>query len=253
MPLGPYTNRTVAHVSWYGFFKLVGKGLGYSLARIDVTGRENIPRSGPFFLIPNHQSVLDPILVQAVCPRTVHSFTKSTQFASPVFRWLLPRLNAIPTRRYRVDPQVVRVALRLVEEGRGIGIYPEGERSWDGSLQPLRRGTVRLLLKAGAPVVPCGVVGSYDVWPRWSRRPRRCGVSIRFGKPLHFGKHDEKSDRERALDGAIARLARALEDLVGPDQPSGATAGLSGSPSPDGGFVTRPPKGAKTGALAPEL
>ena len=235
-------------MSWYGFFKLVGLGLGHSLARIEVTGREHVPAEGPFFLIPNHQSVLDPILVQAVCPRTVHSFTKSTQFGSSVFRWLLPRLHAIPTRRYRVDPQVVRVALRLVEDGEGIGIYPEGERSWDGSLQPLRRGTVRLLLKAGAPVIPCAVVGSYDVWPRWSRRPRRCRVSIRFGEPIQFGRHDRREDREKALDGAIARLAKALEDLGGPDHPAGAPV----APGSGGTRIGRPTKPGR-GTLAPEL
>lgn len=226
-------------MSWYSFFKVVGLGLGHTLARIEVEGRENIPKEGPFFLIPNHQSVLDPVLVQAMCPRPVHSFTKSTQFGSPVFRWLLPRLNAIPTRRYRVDPQVVRVALRLVEAGEAIGIYPEGERSWDGSLQPLRRGTVRLLLKAGAPVVPCGVIGSYDVWPRWSRRPRRCRVRIRFGEPIDFGRHDTREDREKALTAAIDLLSGALSALRDPDHPLGAPSGrrLKGSPKRTAGTL----------------
>ena len=48
-----------------------------------------------------------------------------------------------------------------------MGVFPEGERSWDGRLQPLRSGTIRLLLKAGVPVIPCGMVGIYEVFPRW--------------------------------------------------------------------------------------
>ncbi|MGI9626203.1 MAG: lysophospholipid acyltransferase family protein [Longimicrobiales bacterium] len=214
-------------MTWYSFFKLIGRGIGFAAARTEVEGVENLPRKGGFFLIPNHQSVLDPILVQANCPRPVHSFTKSTQFSSPTFRWLLPRVNAIPARRYRVDPQVVRVALRLVERGEVVGIYPEGERSWDGSIQPLRRGTVRLLLKAGVPVVPCGVVGSYDVWPRWSKKPRRCRVRIRFGEPIDFGRHDTKQDREMALEAATRRLSEALQALNDPDHP--ATAPIGGT------------------------
>jgi len=140
--------------------------------------------------------------------------TKSTQFASPFMRWLLPRIGGFPTRRYRVDPQTVRVALRELGRGRGVGIYPEGERSWDGTLQPLRKGTMRLLLKAGVPIVPCGISGSYDVWPRWSRRPRRCRVQIRFGEPIVFGPHDERAAREAAVPAATAHLERALKRLT---------------------------------------
>ena len=150
-------------MTWYEFFRPVAKGISV-VVRPKIEGRENIPRQGPFFLIANHQSVLDPILIQANCPRIVHSFTKSTQFSSgAVARWLLPRINAIPTRRYRVDPQVVRTALRLLEEGEAVCIYPEGERSWDGLLQPLRRGTVRLILKGrrgGGSLRRVGVVPS---------------------------------------------------------------------------------------------
>lgn len=211
-------------MSWYELVKPVAKGLSVAMTRLAVEGRENIPRQGPFFLIANHQSVLDPILVQANCPRPVHSLTKSSQFSSgTVFAWFLLRINAIPTRRYRVDPQVVRTVLRLLERGEAVCIYPEGERSWDGTLQPLRRGTVRLILKAGVPVIPCGVKDSFNAWPRWSRRPRRCRVVLRFGPPMHFGRHDTRAEREAALDAAVARLAQALAELSG--QPAGSAVG----------------------------
>jgi 1-acyl-sn-glycerol-3-phosphate acyltransferase len=182
-------------------------GLG---VRLEVSGLENVPASGPFILVANHQSVLDPILVQSVCPRHLHTFTKSTQFSSRLFRWVLVRVNGIPTRRYRVDPQVVRVALRRLEAGAGVGIYPEGERSWDGTLQPFRQGTVRFLLKAGVPIVPCGLDGSYDVWPRWSRRLRRRRVRLRFGKPLHWATLGTRPERDAALPQAAEALKEAL-------------------------------------------
>ncbi|MEZ4414682.1 MAG: lysophospholipid acyltransferase family protein [Gemmatimonadota bacterium] len=193
------------------------------LAKVDVEGREHIPRQGPFFLIPNHQSVLDPLIVQALCRRTVFSMTKSTQFSSKLMRWLLPRIGAFPVRRYRIDAQAVRTVLRLIEEGQGVGIYPEGERSWDGQLQPLRRGTIRVLLKAGVPIIPVGIAGSYDVWPRWSRRPRRCRVRLRYGEPIVFGPHADRRAREAALPAARKRLEAALRELV--DETSGAREG----------------------------
>ncbi len=202
-------------MSWYAFFRLLMVPFVHLVARLEVKGRENIPESGPFILVANHQSVLDPIIVQVICPRPLHTLTKSTQFGGGIFRWMLPRVNAIPTRRYRIEPQAVRVVLRRLVEGRAVGIYPEGERSWDGRLQTLRRGTVRLLLKAGVPVIPCGVQGSYDVWPRWSRSVRRRRVRLTFGEALRWPAMDDREERNAALEGADRLLRERLSTLSG--------------------------------------
>lgn len=200
-------------LSWYAFLRIVAKGLVALGVRMEVEGLENIPDTGPFFLVGNHQSVLDPIIIQGACPRPVHTFTKSTQFSGAFRRWLTTRVNGIPTRRYRIDPQVVRVALRRLSEGKAVGVYPEGERSWDGTLQPFRQGTVRLLLKAGVPVVPCGISGSYDVWPRWSRKIRRRRAVVRFGAPIRWPAMRDRRERDAALPAATEALRQALFDL----------------------------------------
>lgn len=199
--------------AWYGFFKGISRICAAFLTRLEVRGLSNVPREGPFILVANHQSLLDPVLVQVVCPRPLHTLTKSTKFLTPGFGWLLPRVNAIPTRRYRVDTQAVRMVLRRLSQGEGVGIYPEGERSWDGVLQPLRRGTVRLLLGAGVPVVPCGISGAYDVWPRWSWRIKRRRVVLSFGQVLEWPALRTRAAREEALPGAMEALTRALNDL----------------------------------------
>ncbi|HEX7090214.1 MAG TPA: lysophospholipid acyltransferase family protein [Longimicrobiales bacterium] len=180
---------------------------------MDVRGEENVPRVGPFLLISNHQSVLDPILIQTFCPRPLHTMAKSTQFASPPMRWLMTRLNSFPVRRFETDPQAVRTALRRLEQGHGVGIYIEGERSWDGELQPPRLGTVRLILRAGVPVVPAAIAGSYDAWPRWAAGLRRADVAIRFGEPLRWPAM-RRAEREANLQHAAARIMAALADLL---------------------------------------
>ncbi|HEX7049509.1 MAG TPA: lysophospholipid acyltransferase family protein [Longimicrobiales bacterium] len=185
---------------------------------LDVRGLGNVPADGPFLLVANHQSILDPILIQTVCPRPIHTMAKSTQFASPFFAWLMPRLLSFPVRRYQVDPQAVRIALRHLGAGRAVGIYVEGERSWDGRLQPPRLGTIRLVLKAGVPVVPCGISGSYDVWPRWGRGPRRAPVRISFGAPLRFPQYDRRGDRDAVLPEVADRIMRALADEIAPTE-----------------------------------
>ena len=191
--------------------------------KLRVEGKENVPRKGGVLFLMNHQSMLDPILVHSLSPRLVFSMTKSTQFRKPFMRFLLRNLGGFPTRRYQVDPQAVRVALRYLEEGRAVGIFPEGERSWDARLQPLRRGTVRLVLKAGVPVVPIGVIGAYDVWPRWGKFKwlkipftDRVPVTVRFGEPLEFGAHDSREEREARLEETMETLTRALEEVSRP-------------------------------------
>lgn len=184
-------------------------------ADLRVEGLHHVPSSGPFFLLPNHQSVLDPLLIQSICPRKIHSMTKSTQFGHPVFRTFLAGMGAFPVRRYRVDPQAVRVLLRLLDEGKGVCVYPEGERSWDGALQPFRRGTLRVALRAGVPLIPVGVSGTYDLMPRWLKRPRPgVAVRLRFGEPIRLTAIRDRGVRERRLPdferrimGEISRLA----------------------------------------------
>jgi 1-acyl-sn-glycerol-3-phosphate acyltransferase len=218
---------------WYPLFKNICWGLTRSLARISVEGVENVPSTGPFILVFNHQSILDPLIAQSHCPRTVHSMTKSTQFAHPLFRWLVPRVAGFPVRRYRVDPQAVRTTLRFLDEGRAVGIYPEGERSWDGALQPLRRGTIKLLLKSGVPIVPCGIQGSFDVWPRWAGRPRRASVAVRFGEPILLGRFDDREARNRAVPWATAIVSEALKRLSGEGTGGDDEAAGSGTVHPE--------------------
>lgn len=200
----------------YRFVRALVRGLVLPWIRIEVEGLRNVPDDGPCLLLPNHQSVLDPLVVQAVVERSVATMTKSTQFSSPAFREILRRCEAFPVRRYRIDPHAVRMVLRRLEAGMAVCIYPEGERSWDGRLQPFRPGTLRVMLRAGAPVVPVGIDGMYDVWPRWRSVPRlRRRVCIRFGRPLTFGPHADRVAREAALPEAEGRLREALLELSG--------------------------------------
>ncbi len=188
------------------------------LAPIQVSGTENLPRTGGALLLPNHQSALDPFVVQAWCPRRVRSMTKSTQFASAFMGWIVPRLGGFPARRYRVDPQSVRTVLRLLDDGECVCIYPEGERSWDGRLQPFRRGTLRVALRAmqdGIPVIPVGLDGLFDLLPRWGRlRRQRDPLHVRFGAALTAPEGLGHTPDRAARAAALPELERALRTTL---------------------------------------
>lgn len=188
------------------------------LPSMTVVGRHHVPQSGPCIVVSNHQSVLDPILIQSFCARPLHTMAKSTQFGVPLIGWLMrEHLLAFPVRRYQIDPQAVRVALRRLEAGRAVGVYVEGERSWDGKLQPPRLGALRLLLWAGVPVIPCAISGSYDVWPRWGSGLHRAPVRIAFGAPVPLPRLQDRRAREGALDATGAAVMGALRSLLTPE------------------------------------
>lgn len=216
-------------MSWYRFAQRLVRTLWPLVGRLDVEGLENIPEEGPFLLIANHQSYLDPVLIQAVVRRPVYTMAKSTEFSNPLTAPVLKSLNSFPVRRFEIDPQAVRLALRYLEAGKGVGIYIEGERSWDGRLQPPRLGTIRLILKSGAPVIPCGISGAYDAWPRWSRM-RRGSVRIRFGPPIRYPALHLRTDREARLDEAkesIMATIAELAEVARADRPEAEGEGLS--------------------------
>ncbi len=188
--------------------------------KIRFEGEENVPKNGPFFLVLSHQSDLDSLLLHTFCPRLIFTLAKSSVFRTRFMAWLAPRVGAVPTRRYQIDPQAVRTVLRLVQRGEGVGVFAEGERSWDSGLQPLRGGTIRLLLKAGIPVIPCGLVGTYEVLPRWGHMNwfkvgfGREPVTIRYAEPIHFGRHDDRASREQARPAATIRIETALQAVM---------------------------------------
>src|SRR5690625_4444670 len=159
-------------MSFYRFCQYLVRTVAPLFGGLEVRGKENVPTSGPFFLLANHQSTLDPVLIQTACPRPIHTMAKSTQFTNKPLAQIMFLLHSYPVRRYQVDPQAVRYTLRIIERGEPVGIYIEGERTWDGRLQEPRPGTARLILKAGAPVVPCTIDGSFDAWPRWDSKPQ---------------------------------------------------------------------------------
>jgi 1-acyl-sn-glycerol-3-phosphate acyltransferase len=184
--------------------------------RVRIVGADSVPTTGGVLLVLNHRSLLDAAVSQIACPRPVRAMTKSTEFRRPLVARLLTLVGAFPVRRYRVDPQAVRTVLRCLARGEVVAIYAEGERSWDGRLQPFRRGTLRLLLGAGAPIVPCALEGTYEAWPRWSRRIARANVTVRFGQPFSLGHHRGRAAREAALPEAERVLTHALFSLGAP-------------------------------------
>jgi glycerol-3-phosphate dehydrogenase (NAD(P)+) len=152
--------------------------------RLQRTGREHLPRSGPLLLAANHRSFLDPFVIGTLVRRPVYYMAKRELFEKRWQAWLLNGLGAFPVDRGASDAEAIATARAILERGDCVVLFPEGTRVRPGPLGAPRRGVGRLALETGAPVAPVAVIGSEDVRRGWLIRPRK--VRLRVGRPLRF-------------------------------------------------------------------
>lgn len=180
--------------------------------RLRSHGTRSIPRVGGLVLVANHQSHLDPPTIGCALPhRHIVPIARMGLFKNPVLGWLITRLNSISINEKEGDAVAIRRAVRELQSGRCILIFPEGARSPNGEVQPFKRGTWLLLSRAKCPVVPVAIDGAFDAWPRHRRLPRvwRQRLAVRFGDPIAF----ETLER-LGSDGAMATLAEQVGGLL---------------------------------------
>ncbi|HEY3099581.1 MAG TPA: lysophospholipid acyltransferase family protein [Methylomirabilota bacterium] len=184
-----------------------------TLWRVEGHGAHHVPTTGPVLLVSNHSSVLDPPFVGGVTPRQLWFLAKAELFTIPGFGRLIRALNARPVRREGADAAALRAALRVLEGGGALLVFPEGTRGDEGVLREAKPGAALLAVLTGAPVVPVFVRGSGRAWPRGRSLPRPAKVVVTFGPPLRFerpagaGKKEYYDAVSRDMMAAIARLS----------------------------------------------
>ena len=171
--------------------------------KLEVRGLQHLPMTGPCLLIANHQSYLDPLLLNSIVPRMVHPMAKSTQFKG-LLGFMMSHVYTFPVRRYQTDPQAARSVLRRLAAGHAIMIYIDRESTWDGRLQPFRRGVLKLIQRAGVPVIPVRIEGAYEAMPRWDKKVERGTVRIEFQKPLVIAANESIAAVGERLHSALA-------------------------------------------------
>lgn len=229
----------------YAILKPLTVALLKLLFRLEGRGTEHVPPTGPVLVVCNHSSVLDPPLIGAVAPRPVSFLAKAELFAIPLFGRLIRALNARPVRREGADAAALRTALRVLESGAALLVFPEGTRAdQEGQLRAARAGAGMLAVLSGAQVVPAYIRGSGRAWPRGRTLPRPTRIVVTFGPPLRFPQRADIPRKEsydaasREMMAAIARLkdaATAGEPVaVSPREGSRAVgrAGAGGASAP---------------------
>jgi len=206
-----------------------------ALFRLTARGRERVPRTGAVLLVSNHSSVLDPAIVGGVAPRPICFMAKAELFEIPLFGGLIRRLNARPVRREGADASALRAALRALQDGNALLVFPEGTRGPEGELRPGKAGAGMLAVLSGAPVVPVYISGSGRAWPRGRRLPRPARVTVWFGEPLSFPERQGRS-RKEAYEAASQAMMTAIGQLKDRVQ-TGDEVGAGGAVLPSSKYI----------------
>ena len=151
-----------------------------------VEGAEHMPADGPCVIAANHASYVDPIVLWMACPRHVRFIVDREQYRRPLVHWVAVRAGAIPVENNPRELGSLRRALLALKQGSVLGIFPEGGRSDDGSLKTGKPGAALLALRAGVPLLPAGIVGTFAAYSRHHRFPRPGPVLVRFGEPVNL-------------------------------------------------------------------
>jgi 1-acyl-sn-glycerol-3-phosphate acyltransferase len=194
------------------------------LFRPSISGAENIPESGPAILVSNHISTGDTFLLPAMMKRRLTFPAKIELFHARSVRgrivsWFLKAVGQLPMDRSggRASATSMEGVLGVLRRGDLLGIYPEGTRSPDGRLYKGKTGVARLVLQAGVPVVPVGMIDTRWVPSRFFNIPIMRRPKIRVGEPMDFSAYAEAGNDRDVLRWITDEIMNAVMELSGQD------------------------------------
>ncbi|MFD3487209.1 MULTISPECIES: lysophospholipid acyltransferase family protein [unclassified Streptomyces] len=192
------------------------------LFRPRIEGLEHIPADGAAILAGNHLSFSDHFLMPAIIRRRITFLAKAEYFTGPGIKGRLTAgffrgVGQIPVDRSgkEAGQAAIREGLGVLGKGELLGIYPEGTRSHDGRLYKGKVGVAVMAIRAQVPVVPCAMVGTFEIQPPGQKIPSIKRVTIRFGEPLDFSRYAGLENQKAAVRAVTDEIMYAILGLSG--------------------------------------
>ena len=187
-----------------------------------VTGADNIPKQGAVILASNHLSFVDSVFLPICIGRDMVFLAKSEYFTTKgikgwATKWFMKGTGMLPIDRSggKASEASLNTGLRVLAEGRVLGIYPEGTRSPDGKLYRGRTGIARMVLESGVPVVPVAMIDTEKVMPIGAKWPKMRRPGIIIGKPLDFSRFQGMEGDRFILRAVTDEIIYELAGLSG--------------------------------------
>ncbi len=209
------SRRRLVHLGSEALLRTTVKPFVRMLWRPVLINPEALLPAGPCFFYGNHSNMLDPFILNVFVRwgQATAGVMTQERLRKGLAAFCLKGIGLLPTRKRIAEPQLIRRLYRLLDEGRGVVIYPEGGQRWDGRPMPWIEATAKLFIKCGVPVYPVRTHGSYLGWPRWASYPRPARIQVEIMPPLTF-------ERRTPLAEALTRLKAPIadpDDAVAPE------------------------------------
>lgn len=175
------------------------------LFRAEVIDPHLVPAEGPVILCSNHRSLLDPPLVACYLNRQVKFMAKAELFAVPGFSWLIRTLGAFPVQRGGMSMETMKTAIRVLQEGHVLVVFPEGTRQKSGKLGEGKKGAASMALRSGAKIVPVAMIGDYKPFRR---------MKIVYGQPIDAAAAVADLPPAERSDALTARIMKEIGELL---------------------------------------
>ena len=178
--------RSALFIYWWDFSSFLCELYIRLFHRIKVVGFSRVPESGPLILVSNHQSYFDPMINNALASKRPYTgIAGSHLIRFKPFGLLLKSYGTVFISASAGDKGPLKVALGELKKGRTVLIYPEGSRTPNGLVQPFERGLLLLIRRSKATVLPVGIDGAFNVWPKGRALPRLSGrIAVVGGVPI---------------------------------------------------------------------
>ena len=205
---------------FYGFCKIVLWIFFRVRYGLQVRGQDQVPARGAFILASNHISYLDPPLLGAACGRRLSFMARTSLFGHVFLGAFLRAVHVIPLRRGEGDLSAIREAVRRLQRGEAVAIFPEGGRQLSGALGSAKRGVGLLAATARVPIVPAVVSGTDEALPPGAKGLRRAKIRVAFGLAIPYTmalalSHGTPArDHHQALADAVSREWRRLGESL---------------------------------------
>lgn len=176
--------------------------------RIEVRGKENMPKKGGFILASNHFSYLDPIILGVVSPRKLNYMARHDLFFNRFFGQLLLSLGVFPVKRNSADRPALKQAIKGLSKGRPLLLFPEGTRQGGPNPAPLEplAGVGYLAAKANVPVIPAHIKGTDKALPKGARYIKPAKICVCFGKQINIERGLPYQETARLIMAKIRQL-----------------------------------------------
>lgn len=183
------------------------------LYRYRVYGADSVVPGGAI-IAPNHTSYLDPPLLSIAWPEETHYLARASLFDSRTLRFLLTRLHTHPVHGSAQDIASFKIICQLLNEGKKVVVFPEGKRSEDGQLQPVKTGVAMLALRTRCPIIPAYINGTFEAWPKHQRWPKPWTgrIACVFGQPILIEPY-LGLEKKQAQEALTKRLEESIHEL----------------------------------------